>query len=100
MLKHWYWNEKYQENDMNRRYPALSLVTTLADILSVLIALSAFGIGTGALMLGDNYFVSRLYTIPFAVFVGIIGIVSVVQILAWADFYRCIMDIEKNTRKS
>lgn len=76
------------------RYPALTMAASFIKILSVIIMILGIGFPLYFLVLGDINTATRLIAIGY-----IVASVTVSVILyAMGDFFRCIMDIESNTR--
>ena len=90
---------------MNKKYPALSFVCGFFQFVAGLILIFAI-LTAVSVVYFFTQIQSPLSSIPYsfpisivlAVFIVLIGVAIFVSILARIDFYRCIMEIEKNTR--
>jgi hypothetical protein len=76
------------------KYPALSMIASLLKTVSILLIL--FGIGISL------WFVLQADSEGLSLIIGIGGIVASIVagliLYAMSDFFRCVMDIEANTR--
>ena len=79
---------------MPERYPALNMIASLLKTISVLFVLVGLGACFWFLFQGEVTNTSRLLAIAGIVLSVIVGVV----IYSLSDFFKCIMDIEKNTR--
>ncbi|MEQ4490037.1 MAG: hypothetical protein AAC990_06755 [Dehalococcoides mccartyi] len=87
---------------MRSRYPALQIIIIVLKILAVLITLTGIVISIG-IMVGASIISFDIAT-SFGVFAGIMGIlgslITGVLIFASAELMQCLIDIERNTRKT
>ena len=79
---------------MPKHYPALKMVASLLKTISVLFIIVGLGISFWFLLQGEPDNMVRLIAIAGILLSIIFGLI----IYALSDFFRCIMDIETNTR--
>lgn len=80
---------------MYSRYPALKMVASLIKTISVLFILVGLGVSFWFLFQAEpDNMTTRILSIGGILFSIIYGVI----LYALSDFFRCIMDIEANTR--
>jgi hypothetical protein len=79
---------------MYQRYPALNMVASLLKAISVLFIIVGLGASLWFLFQGEPDSMTRLIAIAGILLSIVFGVI----IYALSDFFRCIMDIENNTR--
>jgi len=80
---------------MYSRYPALKMVASLLKTISILFILAGLGISFWFLFQAEpGNTTIRIFSIGGIFFSIIFGVI----LYALSDFFRCIMDIEANTR--
>ncbi len=79
---------------MSHRYPAMNMLTSLLKTISVLFIIIGIGVSFWFLLQGEPSNTIRLFAIMGILLSVIYGLI----LYALSDFFRCIMDIEVNTR--
>lgn len=76
------------------KYPALSMIASLLKTIAILVILFGIGVSLWFMIQADRDTLSRIIAIG-----GIVGSIIVGLIVySMSDFFRCVMDIEANTR--
>lgn len=77
-----------------KRYPALMMASSFLRVLSLVIILGGVGVSFWMLVMLNLAITVRIMTVASMVASLVIGVI----LYAMSDFYRCMMDIEANTR--
>ena len=85
---------------MDKRYPALSTVSSLLKTISIIVIVVGVGSSVWLTIMGKQLFgAASQWSLAIGVIGILLSVVAGVLIYALGDLFRCMMDIESNTRK-
>ena len=84
---------------MDKRYPALNMVASLLKTVSIIIAVIGVGGSIWFLFQGKLFGAAAQLVQVVSIVAILVSLVTSVIVYSLGDLFRCMMDIESNTRK-